>query len=105
MTPDDVDLMRAFSTISLALFVILMTAALLRMIWRLLAFRQSGLGPPYLLKRDVVLFGCFAVYLGCVLVFRLAGMTITQNPYWVVPSTTVGLGAIAYWVWVEYHLD
>ncbi len=105
MTLADVDPLKVFTTTALVLFVILMGLALSRMVWRLIIFKRNDAAPPYLLKRDVVLFGVFALYFGCVLVFRLMGFSITQNPFWIIPSTTFGLAAMAYWVWVEFHID
>ncbi len=101
----DLDPLRIYTTLSLLIFLVLMVLALSRMIWRLVQFRRADQTTPYLLKRDVVLFGVFSLYLGLVLVFRLAGLVLTQNPFWVVPSTLIGLLALAYWVWVEFHLD
>jgi hypothetical protein len=105
VTPDGPDPLRVFQTLALVLFAILMIIAFLRMSWRLSLFRTARERTPLLLKRDILLFGTFALYFGFVLVFRVMGLTITQNPFWVVPSTLLGLAALSYWVWVEFHID
>lgn len=101
----DPELVRTYTTIALVLFVALVSIASARMIWRLVSFWKEGVKTPYLLKRDILFFGTFATYFGLVLIFRLMGFVLTQNPIWIIPTTTVVLIATAYWVWVEFHID
>lgn len=105
MSQEGPEIIRWFTTIALVLLTVLVALALTRMFWRWYRFHAAGLPSPLLLKRDIVLFGTFAVYFGLVLVFRLLGFVLTQNPFWVIPTTLAGLGAIAYWVYVEFRID
>lgn len=101
----DFDALGVFNTIALGAFLVLVLLAGGRMAWRLGLFLLTGTKVPVLLKRDIFLYGTFALYFGFALAFRLAGIVVSKNPFWVIPSTVIALAAMGYWVWVEYHLD
>lgn len=104
--PQDTEWLAIFSAISLAIFVGLVLIAFTRMFWRLGQFIFLGVAVPSLLKRDLLLFGSFFIVFGIgSFLRRILGLALTQEPVWIVPTTLFALGATAYWVWVEFHLE
>jgi hypothetical protein len=100
------DLLNVFNILSLIVFVGLGLLAGARMIWRLGNFMFFGYPVPVLLKRDIVLFSSLFLYFGSVLVILLIGApNLGREPLWVIPRGLMVLSAMAYWVWVEYHLE
>lgn len=104
MTPGE--FLALFNIGSLLLFVVLAVLVSARMLWRLLSFILTETPVPILLKRDVLLFVALVIFFGLGLIalaFRWDGLR--DNFFWVIPRTVFVLVAMAYWVWVEYHLD
>ncbi len=100
------DLLALFNILSLVVFVGLGLLAVFRMVWRLGNFIFYKLPVPVILKRDVFLFLSWFGYFGTILLALLSGWTnLSHEPLWLVPRGIVVLSAMAYWVWVEYHLD
>jgi hypothetical protein len=100
------DVLGLFNLGSLGLFVVLAALAGARMAWRLWAFLSTSTSVPVLLRRDLVLLTSFAVYLGTALLALVLEWTnLRTEPLWVVPRAVLVLGAMGYWVWVEYRLD
>lgn len=95
-----------FNILSLIIFVGLGTLAAIRMVWRFKNFIQYGIPVPVLLKRDIILFITFCTYFGTALIALLIGAQgLSKEPLWVIPRGVMVLLAMAYWVWVEYHLE
>lgn len=100
------DLLNVFNILSLIIFVVLGTLAAFRMIWRFGNFIFYKVPVPVLLKRDIVLFSALSTYFGTILISYALGWTgLSKEPLWVIPRGIMVLAAMAYWVWVEYHLE
>jgi len=100
------NLLALFNIASLITFVVLTTLGTLSMARRIIAFRHYGIPIPALLKRGMVLFGAFEIYFGSVLVALVTNATgLGHEVLWIVPRGLMVLGAMAYWVWIEYHLE
>lgn len=100
------DLLSIFNVLSLIIFVTLASLAAFRMIWRFGNFVFFKVPVPVLLKRDIVFFGSLSLYFGSILVALVLGFTnLGKEPLWVIPRGIAVLAAMAYWVWVEYHLE
>ena len=100
------DFLRLFNLLALTIFVVLVILAFSRMFYRLAQFLRRGINVPILLRRDLFLFGAFGLYFGGILILsRLMNHNLASEPLWQVPMTFIVLGAMAYWVWVEFRLE
>ena len=105
MNPD-IDWLGLFNAFSLVTFIVLMSVGFVRMFYRLGAFIFTGTPVPRLLKRDLALFGSLALVFGLNVIFnRVLGINIGREPLWAILSSVGVLGALAYWVWVEFRLE
>ena len=101
-----VDWLPAFNLLAAAVFVLFAALALGRMARRAWEFVRAHQRVPIILKRDIGLFSAFVLIFGVgLLVGRILGTPLSQNPLWVIPSSAIALITMGYWVWVEYHLE
>lgn len=98
------DALDIVSLIEFFLFLILGLLAFLRMLYRLVLYQFSRPKQtvPLLLKRDLALFGPLFIVMALILFFRVEGISLQRNPYWVISSGAVVIAGLAYWVWIEY---
>lgn len=100
------DVLNVFNILSLVVFVALGFLAARKMEQRRRSFRKYKIPVPILLKRDIALFGSLGMYFGSILIVLVLGIiNLGREPLWVIPRGLIVLGAMAYWVWVEYHLE
>jgi len=77
-----------------------------RLAWRFGNFKFLGVPVPVLLKRDIVFFGAIVAYIGSGLLALLVSASgLAHEWWWIVPRSFGFLASMAYWVWVEYHLE
>ena len=95
-----------FNALTLVVFVGLLLAAAAPMLRRYTKIKRAHIKVPVLLRRDIVLFGALALYFGSVLPVLLLHIEgLAREWWWVMPRAIIVLSAMAYWVWVEWHLE
>lgn len=96
----------SLSLVTFVAFTMLAVMAFARMLYRLRLYHQLRRPPDVLLVRDVLLFGSFAVVFGMILAVRALslGPLLVGNVGWVAATSLPVIGAMAYWVFVEYTI-
>lgn len=89
----------------LGVFVFLLVAASLRMVYRLQLYRTAKRRPDVILVRDLFLFSTLMVVFGAILVARAFDVSgLSRNVPWIIATSTPVIAAMAFWVWVEYRV-
>lgn len=102
----ELDFLSIFNMTMFVSFVVLVTLGGLRMSYRFMRFFSVGYPVPTLLKRDVLLFIALGTFFGTALIATLLGIQgLGKEPLWVVPRSLFVIISMAYWVWIEYHLE
>lgn len=96
------DALDIVSLLEFVIFLILGLLAFARMFVRLGLFLANDDKIPLLLKRDLALFGPLFIVMALILFFRVEGISLQRNPYWVLSSGAAVIAGLAYWVWIEY---
>lgn len=96
------DVISAVNVFYFLTYLILATLVCGRLIWRVYLYRAAKEPIPLLLKRDVPLFVVLVSEFGLVMLGRAFGIHLQDNLLWVVLSGGAAVGALGFWVYVEY---
>jgi hypothetical protein len=104
-----VDIIGAINAVAFVLFVGLAFLAVMRMALRMVIYWATDNSPSVILRRDFALMFALLFSFGAPVVIQFFGWTQFfegggQRLIYTIVRDTIGVGGLAYWVWIEYFV-
>jgi hypothetical protein len=105
-----VDIIQIINAVAFVAFIALTALAVVRMALRLILYWAQDNSPSVILRRDIALLGALLFTFGAPTIIQFFGWGdlffeggTLRLPYTIVRDV-IGVGGLAYWVWVEYFV-
>lgn len=104
MFPTEEELLKFVNSLYLFIFVCELMVVFVILMNRTRLYRRAKWHPPYLLRRDIILFGGILLPFLAIFIRRWLGLDITTELLWIIITGTPPVLAVAYWLYVELRL-